>query len=68
MEDIKQDSLANNDIDTTNLESEIKTLEQTITDEIEPETQKDEDNIDTLEQTITDEIEPETQKDKDNEN
>ena len=37
LEDIKQDSLANNDINTGNLEAEIDTLEQTITDEIEPE-------------------------------
>ena len=38
LEDIKQDSLANNDIHTGVLEAEIDTLEQTITDEIEPET------------------------------
>ena len=38
LEDIKQDSLANNDIHTGVLEAEIDALEQTITDEIEPET------------------------------
>ena len=35
LEDIKQDSLANNDIHTGVLEDEIDALEQTITDEIE---------------------------------
>ena len=35
LEDIKQDSLANNDIHTGVLEAEIDALEQTITDEIE---------------------------------
>ena len=43
LEDIKQDSLANNDIDTNSLEAEIDTLEQTITDEIEPETDTEQD-------------------------
>ena len=37
LEDVKQYSLANTDIDASNLEAEIDTLEQTITDEIEPE-------------------------------
>ena len=43
LEDIKQDSLANNDISTSSLEAEIDTLEQTITDEIEPETDPEQD-------------------------
>lgn len=43
LEDIKQDSLANNDINTSSLEAEIDTLEQTITDEIEPETDPEQD-------------------------
>lgn len=43
LEDIKQDSLANNDINTGVLEAEIDTLEQTITDEIEPETDPEQD-------------------------
>ena len=46
LEDIKQDSLANNDIDTSNLEAEIDTLEQTITDEIEPDNQDEPDKQD----------------------
>ena len=62
LEDIKQDSLANNDIDTANLEAEIDTLEQTITDEIEPETTQDETDVEP--ETTQDE----TEKEKDNEN
>ena len=46
LEDIKQDSLANSDIDTSNLEAEIDTLEQTITDEIEPDNQDEPDTQD----------------------
>ena len=83
LEDIKQDSLANNDIDTSNLEPEIDTLEQTITDEIEPETTQDEKDVEpettqdekdvepeaTQDETgVESEIEPETERDKDNEN
>lgn len=76
LEDIKQDSLANTDIDTSNLEPEIDTLEQTITDEIEPETTQDEPETQDGPETTQDEedLEPETQdesetekKDKDNE-
>ena len=68
LEDIKQDSLANNDIDTANLEAEIDTLEQTITDEIEPETTQDEpDNQDEPETTQDEpdnQDEPETTQDE----
>ena len=64
LEDIKQDSLANNDINTDNLEAEIDTLEQTITDEIEPETTQDETNVEP--ETTQDEtdVEPETTQDE----
>lgn len=81
LEDIKQDSLANNDINTSSLEAEIDTLEQTITDEIEPETDPEQDPEPDPEpehgqdpepepETTQDEtnVEPETEKDKDNEN
>ena len=81
LEDIKQDSLANNDINTSSLEAEIDTLEQTITDEIEPETDPEQDPEPDTEpepeqdpepepETTQDdpEQEPETEKDKDDEN
>ena len=83
LEDIKQDSLANTDIDTSNLEPEIDTLEQTNTEEIEPETTQDEKDVEPEttqdekdveseteqdETGVESEIEPETDKDKDNEN
>ena len=61
LEDIKQDSLANNDINTSSLEAEIDTLEQTITDEIEPETDPEPDTEPEPEQDP--EPEPETTQD-----
>ena len=64
LEDIKQDSLANNDIDTSSLEDEIDTLEQTITDEIEPET--DPETEPEPENTPEPEPEPETEPEPEN--
>lgn len=65
LEDIKQDSLANNDIHTGVLEDEIDALEQTITDEIElepePETDPEQDTEPEPEQDP--EPEPETTQD-----
>ena len=64
LEDIKQDSLANNDIDTSSLEDEIDTLEQTITDEIEPETEPETEPE--PENTPEPEPEPETEPEPEN--
>lgn len=65
LEDIKQDSLANNDIHTGVLEDETYALEQTITDEIElepePETDPEPDTEPETEQNP--EPEPETTQD-----
>ena len=68
LEDIKQDSLANNDIHTGVLEAEIDALEQTITDEIELEPEPETDPEPEPETTQDDpepepEPEPETTQD-----
>lgn len=65
LEDIKQDSLANNDIHTGVLEDETYALEQTITDEIELEPEPETDpEPDTEPETEQDpEPEPETTQD-----
>ena len=65
LEDIKQDSLANNDIHTGVLEDEIDALEQTITDEIElePEPETDPESDTEPEPEQDPEPEPETTQD-----
>ena len=62
LEDIKQDSLANNDIHTGVLEDEIDALEQTITDEIELEPEPETDPEPEPE-TTQDDPEPESETD-----
>ena len=63
LEDIKQDSLANNDINTNALEAEIDTLEQTITDETEPETDPEQDPEPEPETDPEPDTEPEPEQD-----
>ena len=64
LEDIKQDSLANNDIHTGVLEAEIDALEQTITDEIELEPEPETDPEPEPE-TMQDNPEPEPESEPD---
>ena len=66
LEDIKQDSLANNDIHTGVLEDEIDALEQTITDEIELEPEPETDPEPELE-TTQDDPEPDPESEPESE-